>query len=135
MTTLVKETKVETKPVTTKAEPGCIVTPEMRLRSFTSTLTDGKAGQYRVHGSRRKDGSWTVYVKAMEMDSKGKVKASQRGATETLPDVTAARAYGDKAIAEGLKLGWVRRGAGGYSPRPDAFSLKNVPAPGALAKK
>src|SRR6185295_118508 len=103
---------------------------ERPQQTFGVTLSDGKNQQLLCVATRRRDGGYTTCLQVIERAPDGKVKSSERGATQKHANVEEARAAIDKAVNLALKQGWIqRRGRGGYLARPDTFDLNSIPKP------
>jgi len=104
--------------------------PAAVLKTFGTTLSDGKRTQLRCGAAMRKDGRYNAFVTLIERDEAGKVKESKRGASATLANFAEAQEYVSAAVKKAISEGWTkRRGGGGFVAKPDAFGLENLPKP------
>ena len=85
---------------------------ELRFRA--ENKGPGKCISYGFH---------SVFVAGKRSKGKG------RGATQTHPDFTAARAAVDTASKKAQALGWIVKLTGGGGPRKDQFDINTIPAP------
>lgn len=71
-------------------------------------------------------------VGTYSVGEKSKLALLQRGASKEVTSLSSAKAYVADASKALKALGWVeaeRKGPGGFTPKPDAFSLANLPKP------
>lgn len=89
----------------------------------TATIALREGGTtLRLLAQRRPDETAVTYVTTVDPE-----KHSQRGLTETHPDMDTAKAALAGLAAKAEKLGWARAVAGrGFVARPDAFSTLPV---------
>jgi hypothetical protein len=98
---------------------------EKTAKSYTKTL-HGEQSRLIFVAVVSKVGA-TSYVLHQVKDG-DKWKTEARGATESHPDITAASKAVDAGVTAALKGGWRKpAGPAGFKPKPDAFSLSNLP--------
>jgi hypothetical protein len=122
-------------PTTTPAAPAAAAVAAKPARSFSVTLHGADGAILRLMAVRKSDGSATTYALHVTKDAKGK-RHSQRGASEQHASFDRAKAALTKLATAAASRGWKRgERRGGFVPRPDSFSVANLPAAAAAEKK
>jgi hypothetical protein len=112
-----------TSPAPTPAAAGPKVS-----KSYGVSLSDAAGSQLRIVAVRKADGSATSFVTHVERDKEGKVKSSQKGGTTTHANMDEAKAHVDSVAKKATQGGWTARKSSVARSKPDAFSLKELPA-------
>jgi hypothetical protein len=118
-------TEVNAAPADAPAVPKA--KKESRPKPRAVNLVSGAGQILRFSGVQRKSGKFTCKGQLITKGADGK-KERVPGASSQHDDLAAAQAYIDKAATAAEKLGWKRK-SGGFTAKPDAFSLESLPKP------
>lgn len=123
---------MSTSPAPTGSAPAAT---EKVSKSYGVSLTDGAGSQLRIVAVRKSDGSAQSFVTHVERDKEGKVKSSTKGGTTPHASMDEARTHVDKVAKQATQGGWTARKSSIARSKPDAFSLKELPAAKSAARK
>ena len=97
----------------------------------TVTLISPKGGEALIFiACKRKDGRYASYGLHKLVGEKGRFAPGKgRGSTQEHTDFAFAKKAIEKAAVQCEQLGWIRRIKRAGGPRPDAWGMKDLPAP------
>ena len=123
-----KEIPMTSTPTPTPSEASKAQPASAKVqKTISSVLTDASGNQLRINGTRRANGGYSTSVSYYEKGKDGKLKYSQRGASEQHADEDTAR-KAIKAITDtAAKQGWSQKRPGGFAGKADSFNLKTLP--------
>lgn len=102
------------------------------VKTVSIRLASSGEAEVMVLGQQLKDKSWTVsafiYTKKAV---KGTRRTGEKGCTTSAKDLASAKKAAEVIAAGFVKAGWTRPEPKpfGFAAKPDAFSLKDIPAP------
>lgn len=118
-------TQTENTPKAPKADKA-----EKGERRRTNITLEGAGGaMLRITTHKREPNTVVAYATHIVKTPSGKTQKT-KGASSVHPSTEEAKSASDKLVANAIKLGWtIKKSAGGFRSKPDAFDAAHLPAP------